>query len=189
MRRPIRLVPMLLLAGGALLLVACGGDETSSRESSTTTTAASGSSTPPSTTSSATTSEATSTNGAGAAGPTIAGGSVTELTGFTSPTGNIGCYIDTTTVRCDIDQRDWQPPAQPASCDLDYGQGIDLEAGGSAAFVCAGDTALRGGGALAYGRSISAGALRCDSAASGMTCTDSTTGHGFTLSKAGYRIS
>ena len=33
---------------------------------------------------------------------------VTELTGFTSPTGNIGCVIDRATVRCDIGKRDWK---------------------------------------------------------------------------------
>jgi hypothetical protein len=111
---------------------------------------------------------------------------VSEITGFTSPTGNIGCYIDKKTVRCDIDQRDWQPPQAPSSCRLDYGQGISMNAGGSPAFVCAGDTALGGGKPLAYGQSIGAGLLRCESEESGMSCTDAESGRGFTISKESY---
>ena len=38
-----------------------------------------------------------------------------------------------------------------------------------------------------YGQSIAAGLLRCDSAESGMTCTDTETGRGFTLSIATYK--
>lgn len=113
---------------------------------------------------------------------------VTKLTGFTSPTGNIGCYIDRRSVRCDIAERDWKPPPAPASCNLDYGQGIELEAGGSADFVCAGDTALGGGEPLDYGTSIGAGLLVCESEESGMTCTDTETGRGFTISRESYDI-
>jgi len=113
---------------------------------------------------------------------------VTKLTGFTSPTGNIGCYIDRDSVRCDVGDRDWSPPAAPQSCKLDYGQGIELRAGGAAAFVCAGDTALGGGEVLDYGQSIAAGLLRCESAESGMTCRDVESGRGFSIAKQGYEI-
>ncbi|MGZ8749063.1 MAG: hypothetical protein ACXWZ2_19220, partial [Mycobacterium sp.] len=41
---------------------------------------------------------------------------VTELTSFNSPSGTIGCYIDPSKVRCDIQERDWAPPPKPASC-------------------------------------------------------------------------
>jgi hypothetical protein len=111
---------------------------------------------------------------------------VSKLTGFTSPSGNIGCYIDKSTVRCDIDKRSWQPPKAPSSCQLDYGQGISLDAGGAPAFVCAGDTALGGGKPLAYGQSIGAGLLRCESEESGMSCTDAESGRGFTISQESY---
>ena len=43
------------------------------------------------------------------------------LVGFTSPSGNIGCFIDVDYVRCDIAQRSWTPPARPADCEFDYG--------------------------------------------------------------------
>jgi hypothetical protein len=111
---------------------------------------------------------------------------VTESTGFTSPTGNISCYIDPRRVRCDIVERDWQPPPRPADCDLDFGQGISLSAGGSPRFVCAGDTARNREPAIPYGESIAAGSLRCDSAESGMSCNDLDTGRGFTLSRQDY---
>ncbi|MCX2933723.1 hypothetical protein ORI20_25965 [Mycobacterium sp. CVI_P3] len=113
---------------------------------------------------------------------------VGELTGFTSPSGNIGCMIDTLQVRCDIRERDWAPPPRPADCEFDYGQGITLGPGRSPGFVCAGDTALAGGPPLRYGESISAGVLRCTSTASAMTCTDTATGHGFSIARQGYQF-
>jgi hypothetical protein len=113
---------------------------------------------------------------------------VKELTGFSSPSKNIGCYIDKTSVRCDIRDRTWKPSARPANCDLDFGQGIGLGAGRKARFVCAGDTALGPPKRLAYGAAIQAGVLRCDSARAGMTCRDTKTGRGFFLSRQSYRI-
>ena len=67
----------------------------------------------------------------------------TDLVGFTSPSGNVGCIVDSAYVRCDISERDWTPPPRPADCEFDYGQGISLSGGETAAFVCAGDTASR----------------------------------------------
>jgi hypothetical protein len=93
---------------------------------------------------------------------------VSEFTGFRSPSGNVGCYLDVDYVRCDIADANWSPPPRPADCEFDYGQGITLAPGGSAEFVCAGDTALVPDGTpLPYGESIAAGPLRCDSAESG----------------------
>lgn len=137
---------------------------------------------------------------AGAQGP-IAGASphgiptqtppklVTELTGFQSPSGNVGCYIDPTTVRCDIAERDWPLPPRPADCysEIDFGQGLILS-DGQARFVCAGDTALGYGEALAYGDAIASGSIQCDSAESGITCRDNATGHGFAISRQAYQI-
>ena len=113
---------------------------------------------------------------------------VTELTGFTSPTANIGCLIDRESVRCDIAERTWEPPKAPASCELDYGQGIELSAGGEAAFVCAGDTALQAGDPLPYGSSIRAGLLLCESTEAAIFCRDVESGRGFSLSREGYEI-
>lgn len=114
--------------------------------------------------------------------------SITDLVGFTSPTGNVGCYLDSTTARCDIGERDWAPPPRPADCEFDYGQGITLSAGESPAFVCAGDTTFGSGAPLAYGQSIAAGVLRCESTEAGITCIDLVTSHGFSIAREGYRL-
>ena len=165
----------------AVLVAGCG----SSDDSTVTETSIVAASTSTSETSSTATSPSTTDDGA----PPAADIQATGLTGFTSPSGNIGCYIDKRSVRCDISKRDWDPPARPASCNenVDYGQGIQMSAGGAPKFVCAGDTALGGGDPLPYGQSIAAGLLRCDSAESGMTCTDTETGRGFTLSTQRYK--
>src|SRR5262245_21274534 len=67
---------------------------------------------------------------------------------FQSPSKNIGCAAvdeDVVQVRCDIRNHAWKSPAKPANCELDYGDGLVIEAGGTAEFVCAGDTTLNNG--------------------------------------------
>lgn len=106
---------------------------------------------------------------------------------FRSPSGNIGCYLDSTGARCDIAERSWEPPPPDQPCELDYGQGIGLDADG-ASFVCAGDTTLGAGATLAYGSSARRGSFLCESAEAGITCTDTASGRGFTLSREAYEI-
>jgi hypothetical protein len=113
---------------------------------------------------------------------------INELTGFISPSGNVACMIDPSWVRCDIIDRDWSPPPRPADCEFDYGQGISLSAGGSAEFVCAGDTAFGPDAVLPYGESITAGPLRCDSAEAEITCRDVESSQGFSISREAYRV-
>jgi hypothetical protein len=120
--------------------------------------------------------------------PAPAGREVYELTGFVSPTGNVSCMIDADWARCDIIDRDWSPPARPADCEFDYGQGISLAPGEQAQFVCAGDTAFGPDEVLPYGESITAGVLQCESADSGVTCRDSGTSHGFSISQRAYQL-
>ena len=43
-------------------------------------------------------------------------------------------------------------------------------------------------GTLAYGKTASAGTLTCDSETTGMTCTDSSTGHFFRVSWESYQL-
>jgi len=106
---------------------------------------------------------------------------------FQTPSGNIGCYLDARAARCDIRQRDWSPPPAPASCQLDYGQGLIVTASG-ARLVCAGDTALGGRATLDYGEQAQRGRIRCDSEESGITCTDTGSGRGFTIARQSYEI-
>lgn len=114
-----------------------------------------------------------------------------DFVGFVSPSGNIGCMLDASSVRCDIRDRSWTPPPRPADCEsmMNYGQGIELEVGEPPRFVCAGDTALGGGPPLAYGDAITKGSLECESKTSGVSCSDLVNGGGFEISRDGYRLS
>lgn len=182
---------IVLFVAAVLLLTACGDSETSTVTQTETVGASTSTSEETSTGETSTEETSTtveSTTGGSEGGAPPADVTVTELTGFTSPTGNIGCIIDRRSVRCDIRERDWDPPPAPADCRLDYGQGISLTAGGAAAFVCAGDTALDAGQPIPYGQSIAAGLLRCESAESGMTCRDVETGRGFSLAQQAYEL-
>ena len=113
---------------------------------------------------------------------------VLHLSGFVAPSGNVSCTIDVNYARCDIIDRDWSPPARPVDCESDYGQGITVAAGEQAHFVCAGDTAFGMDAVLPYGESITAGALKCESAESGITCRDVQTSHGFSISRQAYQL-
>ncbi len=177
--KPVALIALLTAA--ALAIAACGGSSTTTTTVTETTSDAT--TTPPS----SSTTDSTSTTEDGS--PPAADIVVQDSTSFVTPSGNIGCFIDKHSVRCDIDKREWKPPKAPADCNLDYGQGIELTAGAGADFVCAGDTTLQNGGqTLGYGKSISAGLLRCESEQDGLTCTDTENGSGFFMSVQSYKI-
>ena len=103
---------------------------------------------------------------------------------FQSPSRNIGCAITKQGVRCDIRERNWEPPPKPRSCELDYGQGVFVGRRGKARFVCAGDTTLGVGRVLGYGRAIRRGRFRCASRTDGVRCVNRRNRHGFFLSRA-----
>lgn len=111
-----------------------------------------------------------------------------HLQRFRSPSGNIGCALYGGNARCDIRKREWKPPPHPASCEVDYGQGLSVGRRGRAEFVCAGDTTLDPTlPPLAYGATSSVGGTRCASRGAGITCTNAA-GHGFFISIQSYRI-
>jgi hypothetical protein len=110
---------------------------------------------------------------------------------FKSPSGNIGCMIIDGGARCDIRQRNWSPPPRPSNCPniVDFGQGLAVNASGSGRFVCAGDTVMDPSAqVLPYNTDTVVGDLSCASATNGMTCTNTSTGHGFFIAIQGYRI-
>lgn len=109
---------------------------------------------------------------------------------FETPSHNIGCYLDSGSVRCDIRERDWTPPPKPQYCikaGVDWGQGVSV-ASHRASVVCAGDTTLGGPGLLGYGHSARRGPIYCVSRTAGITCRNADTKHGFFLSRASYRL-
>ncbi len=111
-----------------------------------------------------------------------------HLATFTSPSGNIGCVLTKQSARCDIKERSWKPPPRPSSCPLDYGQGLIVAGPKKATLVCAGDTALVGTKPLPYGDSSQVGAFLCTSETTSMKCGNTDTGHGFELSREGYKL-
>lgn len=112
-----------------------------------------------------------------------------DIINFSSPSGNIGCMMFDGSVRCDVADRDWSPPPRPTDCPsvTGYGQGISLEAYGSARFVCAGDTVLGDWTPLPYGEFRADGGLSCNSEPTGIRCSNSDR-HGFTISRQSYEL-
>ena len=164
---------------GAALLAGCGdGDTTTVVNQTTTTVATEG---PPQGSTSTTSGSSTTTT-------TEGDGPVLNLEAFQSPSGNIACVMTQRSVRCDIAERNWNPPPAPAACQGDYGQGIQLPASGPADFVCAGDTVLNPQAeTLPYGSSSQSGSITCESEEAGIEC-ENESGGGFTLSREQYDL-
>jgi hypothetical protein len=123
----------------------------------------------------------------GPASPALAISDVSEAM-FQTPSKNIFCALTKSAVRCDILRKTWTPPAKPADCELDWGNGMHIDAG-QAGMTCAGDTLI--GSAqqtLEYGKGLRSGTVECESVSSGLTCRDEKTGRGFTLAVARYSI-
>jgi hypothetical protein len=88
-------------------------------------------------------------------------------------------------VRCDIIERDWEPPPPAGEpCSLDYGNGIAVGESGPATFTCAGDTVFDPRApVLEYGEYIELYGYRCESSEDAMVCENLETGSGFELSR------
>lgn len=105
-----------------------------------------------------------------------------------SPSGNIVCSIAPTGVRCTIASLAAEP-APVTGCDGTVGYAVELTSGGVTTPCTPSDQ--RPGKAAAeipvleYGATKTVNNFGCESSASGMKCTDTSTGHGFTLARAG----
>lgn len=116
---------------------------------------------------------------------------------FRTPSGNIACMavVDDYEgggweLRCDIapSQQNWEGGDAGEECDLDDGDSLGLNATGRAFWVCHGDTLLGPGSpTLGYGSTWSVGPFTCTVERTGVTCRNRS-GHGFTLSRASYRL-
>jgi hypothetical protein len=107
---------------------------------------------------------------------------------FQTPSNNIICSLTRSAVRCDIVRKTWTPPPKPADCELDWGNGMYIEAG-KAGMTCTGDTLI--GSAketLDYGKGLRSGTVACESVSTGLTCRDEKSGRGFTLAVGRYSI-
>ena len=113
-----------------------------------------------------------------------------ELSAFSSPTGNIGCFLSAEIAVCEIGSYDFELPPKPSSCEFDWGAQIELSDPSTAPVLgaCKSDTLLGATDQLAYGSTAAVGEFACFSQEIGMTCWNQDTGHGFTLSRAAYAL-
>ena len=107
---------------------------------------------------------------------------------FLSPSKNIGCALSETAARCDISDRSWTPPARPSTCDVDFGQGVQVVGTSPGMLTCAGDTVIVGEDVLQYGFLVTRGDFECRSEMAAMRCRNVKTGHGFSLSREKYTL-
>lgn len=108
---------------------------------------------------------------------------------FATPSRNIACRMASDEVRCDVLENNWSVPPTPLDCQLDYGSGVVLSGSGPAELLCAGDTLADPSlTVLEYGESVRYDGVVCESKEIGLSCDDSGTGHGFTVSRADYEL-
>ncbi len=117
------------------------------------------------------------------------GGDLTEvgsLDSFTTPSENISCAITSEFVRCDIFERSYEPPPQPASCEFDYGSSLSVGVKGPGEFACVSDAVTGSPDSLTvleYGTQTTAGPFVCESSEAGIRCENTETGSGFSLAR------
>ena len=121
-----------------------------------------------------------------AAGPAAAG--TTVVTGFRTPSGNIGCQYASgfgpTSLRCDIRSGLKPKPARPKFChDLEWGDSYNMGVTGRVSITCHGDTAIDPRSrVLRYGTTWKKSGFVCTSKRAGLRCRNRS-GHGFFLSR------
>lgn len=114
---------------------------------------------------------------------------------FQSPSGIIVCIITASAstgspaAACQVQHHTYAPPP-PGQCHLGgWGSQINLDQGNPPRFECVGGVlAVPPMPTLDYGQTRSVGAITCKSEPSGVTCTDSSTGHFFRLSGDSYEL-
>jgi hypothetical protein len=124
---------------------------------------------------------------------------------FLSPSGNVGCQLGTDSVGaayawCKVDEHAWAAPDSgycpaanvPGAIGEPRGDDLQLSAGKS---PCLGFvmsqlffTGEYAPATLGYGQQQSVGTITCAVEQSGVTCTDSSTGHFFVASRDAYQL-
>jgi hypothetical protein len=113
---------------------------------------------------------------------------------FESPSGNIVCSISgasagKASAGCEIRNHTWAIPSPPGWY---LGGGCDrfvLDQGSAPVTHCHTDTSfVPGPPVLDYGQTDSIGAITCNSEPTGITCTDTSTGHFFRVSRESYQL-
>ena len=121
---------------------------------------------------------------------------------FLSPSGNIACGMgggpdDMGAADCEVGEHTWVAPANTRGpegrpCNFNFGGlQVYVDHGKAAALGCyegLSTFTFPGLPTLAYGQTRSFGTITCDSEPNGVTCTDSSTGHFFRVSRESYRL-
>lgn len=108
---------------------------------------------------------------------------------FATPSGNIGCAAFETDVRCDVLDNTWSVPPTPSDCEFDFGLSVALVGTGKSELGCISDSVMTTDSAvLGYGEAVEFGSTTCVSRRSGLRCQNTSTGHGFTVSRASYTL-
>jgi hypothetical protein len=112
---------------------------------------------------------------------------------FQTPSGNILCWIADDAAACRI--IDYTYAAAPAGAcpSPGWANGFWLDDGKPAELLCSTGppgsyTGLRTHTTLDFGQTRSVGVMTCASDASGVTCTDTSTGHFFRVSRDSYQL-
>lgn len=133
-------------------------------------------------------------NGGGGTGTGATGSTIASYQ-FQTPDGNIACSMGPSTTDglsfagCEIGNHTYVAPPTPPNCHLAYGDRFTLVQGSPPVLDCHGDTIrVPGLATLPYGQTRSSGPITCDSEATGVTCTDSSTGHFFRVSPDSYQL-
>ncbi len=127
------------------------------------------------------------------------GGDIPQNQEFLTPSGNVVCsiYGDGSGANCEIRQHDW---VVPASTDGPYGRPCNFAFGGLEFYVSKGKPGNLGCyegvssfdrpglETLDYGQRRSRGNITCASESSGVTCTDTVSGHFIRVSRESYDL-
>jgi hypothetical protein len=133
---------------------------------------------------------------AAVAQPAIARADTNGTFGFQTPSGNIACSLGPAErggtngfVGCEIGEHTYSAPPRPPTCPQAWGDRFTLAQGGQPELACHGDT-MRSADLkkLDYGETAFSGAIRCAIEPAGITCTDTSTGHFFRLSRESYEL-
>jgi hypothetical protein len=108
-----------------------------------------------------------------------------SLVGFQTEDHKVGCYLNGKGARCDVKNPKWEAPPKPATCELDWGQGVAVDRRGSADYVCAGDTTLDPSHQVLFaGDKVKRGRFKCKARdAQTIKCVNTRNGHGFIVSR------
>jgi hypothetical protein len=109
-----------------------------------------------------------------------------ETAHFQLPSGNLGCLMQATFVRCDIQLQTYGLPPKPPSCQGIYGKSIRFDKKRKSELLCAADSLLPAAETIEPDTAVIVERMRCIVLEFGVTCYDTESGYGFTLSRNEY---